>query len=122
MPILPAWARHRVVKWGVLGVSLYAVYKMVVPGREYWQKKYGDDEELITRGQHPDTTRMMQLAAQGYPYQDITRIIAKEKKERYRVLYAKKALERKEEAARREMEKGREASSGAVETGGGGEG
>jgi len=116
MPILPSWARRRVVKWSVLGVSFYAVYKMLVPGREYWQKKYGDDEELITRGQHPHTTRMMQLAAQGYPYQDITRIIAKEKKERYRALYERKALERREEEARREMEKGREASSGAVDT------
>jgi len=107
------------LKSGIAGAGLVGVYKLFVPSEEkmaaFYSEKYGDQTD--------DLRQLKELSAKGYSYQAITKIIAKERKEK---IHEMKQREAEERALRGEPEMEPESSlrkelkgyiSGSKETG-----
>jgi len=78
------------MKSGIAGAVLVGVYKLFVPSEEkmaaFYTEKYGDQTD--------DLRQLKELSAKGYSYQAITKIIAKEKKEKIHEMKQREAEER----------------------------
>jgi len=78
------------LKSGIAGAGLVGVYKLFVPSEEkmaaFYSEKYGDQTD--------DLRQLKELSAKGYSYQAITKIIAKERKEKIHEMKQREAEER----------------------------
>ncbi|KAF2348922.1 hypothetical protein FHG87_020323 [Trinorchestia longiramus] len=77
---------------------------MIMPSEEYFQKFHQDaDEKNIGTGPSK-LGRVVQLSQQGYSYEAITKIIAREQREKYKALYEQEAEIRKQALEEQKLE------------------